>query len=60
LAWLRLRLAELLPDLGDRAATLNHDAADALLAAHTARLHALGRTEVLGDAEEGQIVLPLP
>lgn len=59
LAWLRQRLAGLFPDLGARAATLSHDAADALLAAHTARLHALGGAEVLGDAGEGQILLPL-
>ncbi|MEK7216860.1 MAG: hypothetical protein AAB289_14840, partial [Chloroflexota bacterium] len=59
LAWLRDRLAGLLPSLGPRAETLTHDEADALLAAYTSWLHAGGHTETLGVAEEGQIVLPV-
>lgn len=59
LAWLRARMAQLLPSLGQRVESLTHDEADALLAAYTAWLHARGRTETLGLKEEGQIVLPL-
>lgn len=58
LAYLQTGLTRLIPGLADARAALTHDLADALLAAYTARLHRNGRTETLGIAGEGQIVLP--
>lgn len=38
---------------------LTHDLCDALIAAYTAFLHHLGRTEALGDPAESPIIVPL-
>ncbi len=59
LAWYEARSRQLLPAIAALPGPFSHDAVDALLAAYTGYLHTLGRTEVLGLAEEGQIVLPL-
>ena len=48
MAFLRQRLGKLIDGLDDRTERLNHDLGDALIAAHTARLYRLGRTEALG------------
>ena len=58
IAYLREALLGLLPSLGEASAELDHDRADALLAAYTAWLHVRGDTEILGGAVEGQIVIP--
>ena len=56
--FLRERLSELVGGLESYSGRLDHDLCDALIAAHTARLHAGGRTEALGLEEERQIVVP--
>lgn len=59
LDWLRGRLQGLVPGLCD-AGRLGHDELDAIVAAYTAFLHCKGRSQVVGDADEGVIVLPAP
>ena len=59
LSFLRKHLAKLVPSSRQFVPTLTHDRCDAILAAHTAHLYPLGKTEPLGDRDEGQIVLPL-
>lgn len=56
--FLKQKLELLLPNLGQHRSDLDHDRADALLAAYTAWLHHRGHTEALGIAAEGQIVIP--
>ena len=58
--FLRRGLAGLVPGVAAHSDRLNHDLCDALVAAYTAYLHALGRTEVLGIEEEVRIVVPRP
>ncbi len=58
IAFLKQKLEFLLPNLGQYRSDLDHDCADALLAAYTAWLHHRGQTEALGIAAEGQIVIP--
>ena len=58
--FLRERLVGLIPGLGEYEGRLDHDLYDALVAAYTAYLHRLGRTETLGLEQEGQIILPVP
>jgi predicted nuclease with RNAse H fold len=58
LRFLRAGLAPLIGGLEDYSGRVDHDLYDALVAAYTAYLHGAGRTETLGLAEEGQIVLP--
>jgi len=58
ITFLKQKLELLLPNLGQQLSDLDHDRADALLAAYTAWLHYRGQTEALGVAAEGQIVIP--
>ncbi|MCX6023216.1 MAG: DUF429 domain-containing protein [Chloroflexi bacterium] len=63
LAFLHARLCEMFPNLDGvltaSSSRFTHDVADALLVAWTAHLFAQGRTEALGDLEEGpMIILP--
>jgi predicted nuclease with RNAse H fold len=57
--WLRRRLEGLVANLADQQVILTHDELDALVAAYTALLRDRGQTEDVGDANEGQICLPL-
>jgi predicted nuclease with RNAse H fold len=56
LDFLRSRLSVIIPGL--QAPHMGHDLCDALVAAYTAYLHHHGRTELIGDPDEGQIVIP--
>ena len=58
-AFLRERIADLIPDLAPHISKLNHDVCDALIAAHTAYLHSRAETEAVGDPEKGLIWIPL-
>ncbi len=58
LAFLKERLAALMPHLIPYLERFNHDLCDALLAAYTAYLYAKGEIEGLGDPEEGVIFIP--
>jgi predicted nuclease with RNAse H fold len=58
LAYLRLRLEDLVPGLATYRGALTHDGIDAVLAAHTAYLRDAGRAEEVGDPIEGAICLP--
>ena len=58
LDFLRRRLVPLVPGLASYSGRLDDDRCDALVAAHTAYLHALGRTEAVGLQEEVCITLP--
>ena len=57
--YLRARLDDLIPGLGEVEQPLDHDHLDALVAAHTAWLHSQGATEALGLEEEERIVVPI-
>ena len=57
-SYLRRRLLALLPSLAPWSEGLDHDLCDAVVAAYAAVLHHRGRTEVLGDASEGAMVIP--
>jgi predicted nuclease with RNAse H fold len=57
-AFLRQRLAQLIPQLTAYLPRFNHDLCDALIAAYTAYLYARGEAEVIGDWEEGAICVP--
>ena len=59
LAFLRERLADLIPDLTPYILKLNHDLCDVLIAAYTAYLHSRSETEAVGDLEEGLIWIPV-
>ena len=56
---MRERLMGLIPGLDGRSGELGHDLCDALIAAHTAYLHGLGRTEAVGVESEERIVVPI-
>lgn len=58
LKFLQEHLVSLIPDLAQSREKLNHDLCDAALAAYTAYLYYQGKAELLGDEEEGQIVIP--
>lgn len=58
LAFLKERLLNLVGGLEPYIDHLNHDACDAILAAYTASLYNDDRTDSLGTAEEGYIVVP--
>lgn len=58
IAFLKERLAALMPQLIPHLPAFNHDLCDALLAAYTAYLHAKGEVEILGHPEEGAICIP--
>jgi predicted nuclease with RNAse H fold len=58
LDFLRSRLATLIPCLTPYVADFNHDLCDAVIAAYTAYLHYSGKTEPIGDPEEGAIHIP--
>jgi predicted nuclease with RNAse H fold len=58
LDFLRSRLVALVPCLTPYVADFNHDLCDAVIAAYTAYLHYSGKTETIGDPEEGVIHIP--
>ena len=58
IAFLRGRLALLMPQNAPQIAGFGHDLCDALLAAYTAYLHLRGEVEILGRLEEGAISIP--
>ena len=58
LLFLQQRLSRLIPSLDSHEGRLSHDLFDALVAAHTAHLHSLGKTEALGLDDEARIVVP--
>jgi len=51
-------LAPLVSGLDDHAGDLDRNTCDAIINAYTGRLHAQSDTDVLGDPEEGILVLP--
>ena len=55
----RAKLAEILPGLEPYLDVFDHDLCDAAMAAHTAFLHSQGRTQALGDPQEGLILIPV-
>lgn len=57
LEFLRQRLTALIPGL-EREKLKNHDLCDAVLAAYTAYLYHQGKTEAVGNPEEGLIFIP--
>ena len=58
LAFLKERLVQLIDGLDPHLDGLDHNAFDALLAAYTGSLHRQNRTDSLGLAEEGYVVVP--
>ena len=58
LAFLKERLSQVVGGLEPYMDGVNHDGCDALLAAYTACLHKGDRTDSLGEAQEGHIVVP--
>ena len=58
LDFLKERLSRLIDGLDPYMDGLNHDGCDALLTAYTASLHQENRTDSLGVAEEGYVVVP--
>lgn len=60
LAFLRERLGELVSGFASHPGRVGHDLCDAVVGAHTAYLHGLGRTEAVGPPEEVSIVVPRP
>ena len=56
--FLTQKLNALIPGLEDADHRLDHDMLDALVAAQTAYLHTLGRTQAFGMPEEAQIFAP--
>jgi len=59
LAFLKRRISGLLPNISAYVAGFNHHLCDAAIAAYTAFLHWQGKTELVGELEEGAIWLPL-
>ena len=59
LTFLRQRISLLLPSIAAYVDEFNHDLCDAAIAAYTAFLHWQGKTELVGEVEEGTICLPL-
>ncbi len=58
LNFLQLHLTELMPCLSPYINDFNHDLCDAAVAAYTAYLHYLNRTEQVGNPKEGVIFIP--
>ena len=58
LLFLEEKVSQLIPGLTTASRGATHDFYDAMLAAYTAYLHHLGRTEAVGDPEEGTIIIP--
>ncbi|MEK0338361.1 MAG: DUF429 domain-containing protein, partial [Nitrosopumilus sp.] len=58
LALLKQHISHLLPHIAPYVDEFNHDMCDAAMAAYTAFLHSQGKTELYGEAEEGEICLP--
>jgi len=58
IAFLKERIAAILPHPIPCLVRFNHDLCDALLAAYTAYLYVKGGVEVIGDPEEGEICIP--
>jgi len=58
LAFLQTHLASLMPCLAPYIVYFNHDLCDAAIAAYTAYLHYLDKTEQIGNLEEGSIYIP--
>jgi len=59
LAFLKRRISGLLPNISAYVDGFNHHLCDATMAAYTAFLHWQGKTQLIGEAEEGAIWLPL-
>ena len=59
LAFLKRRISGLLPNISAYVDGFNHHLCDAAIAAYTAFLHWQGKTQLIGEAEEGAIWLPL-
>ena len=57
-AFLREKVASLIPSVAAYVAGFNHDLCDAAVAAYTAYLHHSNKTEPVGSLEEGVIWLP--
>ncbi len=55
---LKAHLAGIIPDLAQHTAKLDHDLCDAAIAGYTAYLHFQGKTEPIGDPDEGLIYIP--
>jgi predicted nuclease with RNAse H fold len=58
LAFLRNHLAALIPHLAPYVEKFDHNLCDAAIAAYTAYLYYLGKTELIGNPEEGMIYIP--
>ena len=58
LAFMKERLTPLVQGLSDHLSELDRNACDAVLNAYTGLLHTQDATDVLGDPEEGTLVLP--
>jgi predicted nuclease with RNAse H fold len=58
LEYLKVHLTGIIPDLAQQRAKLGHDLCDAVMAAYTGYLYYLGKTESIGDPDEGQIYIP--
>lgn len=58
LAFLKERLSPLIAGLDDHMNGMDRNGCDAVLNAYTGLLHTQGGTDVLGDEEEGTLVLP--
>ena len=58
MAFLKDHIYSLLPCLSPYIARFNHDLCDAAIVAYTAHLYHLGKTERIGDTEEGTIYIP--
>ena len=58
LAFLKERLTPLVEGLNDHLSELDRNACDAVLNAYTGLLHSQNATDVLGNPEEGTLVLP--
>jgi len=59
LAFLKRRISGLLPNISAYVDGFNHHFCDAAIAAYTAFLHWQGKTQLIGEVEEGAIWLPL-
>jgi predicted nuclease with RNAse H fold len=60
LEYLKVHLTSIIPDLAQHKAKLDHDLCDAIIAAYTAYLHNHGKSEPIGDHDEGPIYVPCP
>ena len=58
LAFLKERLSPLIAGLDDHMSSMDRNGCDAVLNAYTGLLHTQDATDVLGDEEEGTLVLP--